>query len=290
MPVAPVAPIAYVSSPLNRAHDLRLQVQVVGELRARPDACVVRVRSDMIEVTGEKLSIAPEPKTPDEIFLGIAPGGSPWFAAQAREGAELKPLRALMLEGNVPQPELSILAQARSLVHWHERHSFCANCGAKTTMADSGYRRHCSACAADHFPRTDPVVIIAVRHEGHVLLGRQSSWPTGMYSALAGFVEPGETIEQAARREVFEESGIRVGDISYVASQPWPFPSSLMIGLIGAAETTEIKIDTTELEDARWFTPSDIKRMLERQHPEGLTASHPYAIAHLLARTAIGQE
>jgi NAD+ diphosphatase len=139
----------------------------------------------------------------------------------------------------------------------------------------------------DHFPRTDPVAIMVVRHEGSILLGRQSSWKPGMYSALAGFVEPGETIEDAARREVFEESGVKVGAVRYVTSQPWPFLSNLMIGLIGEAVSTEIRLDENELEDARWFPAADARMMMDRTHPDGLYAANPYAIAHELVRVAL---
>jgi len=139
----------------------------------------------------------------------------------------------------------------------------------------------------DHFPRTDPVVIIVVRHEGSILLGRQSPWKPGMYSALAGFVEPGETIEDAARREVFEEAGIRVGAVGYVSSQPWPFLSNLMIGLIGDAVSSTITLDHKELEDARWFSAAEATMMVERTHPDGLYAANPMAIAHQLVKAAL---
>ncbi len=154
-------------------------------------------------------------------------------------------------------------------------------------MADAGYRRHCEACGADHFPRTDPVVIMVVRDSNRFLLGRQASWGLGMFSALAGFMEPGETIEAAMRREVMEEAGIKVGNVSYVTSQPWPFPSSLMIGLLGEAETTDIVIDPKELETAKWFERDEVQAMLENMHPDGLTASHPYAIAHHIIKAAL---
>lgn len=280
--------LAYISSPLNRAHDLRLRREELLALRQRSDCAVVRIRGDQVETRDGRPVTEPSESVPGEIFLGLEPGGRPWFARQAAADANLTGLRALMLAATLDAGELSILAQARSIVHWHERHGFCANCGSPTQSADAGYRRTCPACAAEHFPRTDPVVIIAVTHGSDILLGRQAAWAAGMYSALAGFAEPGETIEQAARREVFEEAGIRVGAIRYVASQPWPFPSSLMIGLIGEAETREVAVDTTEIEDARWFTHDEITAMLARNHPQGLHASHPYAIAHHLIAVAAG--
>lgn len=280
--------LAYVSSPLDRVHDVRLMPTQISAFRQRPDCVVLRIRGDQVETQGGLPLHHQGPAETGEIFLGLAPDGTPWFAGAAPETAELSPLRGLMLEGRVSAGDLSILAQARSLVHWHERHGHCANCGSATEMADAGYRRVCPACKAEHFPRTDPVVIIAVRDGDNILLGRQAAWAEGMYSALAGFVEPGETIEQAARREVFEEAGIRVGAISYIASQPWPFPSSLMIGLVGEAETRDVVVDTKEIEDARWFSRDEVAQMLARRHPKGLHASHPYAIAHVLLKTAAG--
>jgi NAD+ diphosphatase len=191
------------------------------------------------------------------------------------------------MEEALPAAELGILAQARSLIQWHERRNFCSNCGHRIEPADGGYRRHCSACGMDHFPRTDPVVIIVVRNPGGILLGRQKPWKPGMYSALAGFVEPGETIEDAARREVFEETGVRVGPVRYVMSQPWPFLSNLMIGLIGEASSSEVRLDDKELEDARWFSFAEARMMLDRTHPGQLYAANPMAIAHELVREAL---
>lgn len=193
-------------------------------------------------------------------------------------------LRAMAIEGGASIDVLGLLGEAKSLLHWHARHRFCANCGAQTKLADAGWRRQCDACRAQHFPRTDPVVIMLVVRGDKCLLGRQPRFNKGMYSALAGFLEPGETIEDAVRREVIEESGIRLGRVAYLASQPWPFPSSLMIGCIGEALNEDIIIDKNELDDCRWFSRNDVKMMFERNHPDGFLAPHKLAIAHHILR------
>ena len=154
--------------------------------------------------------------------------------------------------------------------------------------AEGGYRRHCASCGLDHFPRTDPVAIIVVIDGERLLLGRQKHFAPGVYSALAGFMEPGETIEDCARREVFEEAGIRVGKVDYYASQPWPFPANLMIGLIGEALNSDIVVDQVELEDARWFTRAEALAMLADTHPDGMKVPTPMAIAHHLLRAVLG--
>jgi NAD+ diphosphatase len=192
-------------------------------------------------------------------------------------------LRSIAVRGLVPAEELGMLAMAKSMLDWHRRHRFCANCGAPTQAAQAGFRRDCAACSAQHFPRTDPVVIMLVTRGDKCLMGRQPRFPEKMYSCLAGFLEPGETIEDAVRRETFEEAGIRVGAVRYLASQPWPFPSNVMIGCIGEALTDDIAFDGEELEDARWFTKDDIRRMLEGTHEEFL-APAPIAIANHLIR------
>jgi NAD+ diphosphatase len=279
--------LAFISSPLDRNANNRTKPEFIAARRADPATCVVQIAGDATRIENEKLYTRNDAPETEAVYLGEGKNGNAWFARRIEPTESLMPLRALMLAQMISQATLSILAQARSIVHWHESHGYCAKCGAKTVMADAGYRRHCEQCGADHFPRTDPVVIMAIRHKGKILLGRQASWPQGMYSALAGFMEPGETIEDAVRRETLEEAGIKVGAVQFCANQPWPFPSSLMVGMIGEAETTELKIDPAELETARWFDKSEVEEMLAHQHPDGLIASHPYAIAHHIVKAAI---
>lgn len=238
-------------------------------------------------------------KLEDTVFLGLDEAGRPSFAVslaldeegQPRcgvpDGVKLIDLRSLAGQGILTPSDLGILAQARSMLGWHHTHRFCATCGAASDAADGGYKRKCAACGREHFPRTDPVVIMVVRDGDNCLLGRGAHFPEGSYSALAGFVEPGETIEEAARREIFEESGIVVGEVHYHSSQPWPFPSSLMIGLIGEAETRDLVIDYEELQDARWFGRAEMQQMLAGTHPEGLFTPPPLAIAHHLIKTCV---
>lgn len=211
-------------------------------------------------------------------------------AGRAGEGVEAVELRPVAMQGLVPPPMISALGEARSMLDWHRRHGFCANCGQPTDSAGAGWRRICGHCHAQHFPRVDPVVIMLVTDGERCLLGRQPQFLPGMYSALAGFIEPGETFEHAVYREVLEEAGIRCTDVRYYASQPWPFPSSLMIGCFARATETEIVVDQKELEDARWFTRAEVAGMLDGTHPQGLSAPKPFAIAHhLLKAFAAGE-
>ncbi|WP_040620534.1 NAD(+) diphosphatase [Rhodovulum sp. PH10] len=193
-------------------------------------------------------------------------------------------LRRIAVEGLVPADHLPLLAEAKALLLWHARHRFCPACGQPTTVADAGWRRDCAACGAQHFPRTDPVVIMLAVDGDRCLLARQSRFTPGMWSCLAGFVEPGENIEEAVRRETFEETAVRCGAVQYVGSQPWPFPMSLMIGCVAEALTTDLTIDRSELEDGRWFSRDEVLAMLERRHPDGLFAPPPIAIAHYIIR------
>ncbi|HJN91392.1 MAG TPA: NAD(+) diphosphatase [Dehalococcoidia bacterium] len=181
--------------------------------------------------------------------------------------------------------DAGMLAQAKAQIDWHARHGFCPKCGGKTSMHEGGLMRQCGQCEAQHFPRTDPVVIVVVSDGDRCLLGRQKVWPLGMFSALAGFVDQGETIEEAVRREVMEEAGIALSEVSYHSSQPWPFPSSLMIGCLAKAATTEITIDEHELDDAQWFTREQARDSLvdPESHPE-LRMPGEMAIAHQLVK------
>lgn len=179
--------------------------------------------------------------------------------------------------------EAELVATAKALVQWHRSHGFCSTCGARSEMAQGGWQRICPACGAQHFPRTDPVVIMLVTRGNSVLLGRSPGWPEGMFSLLAGFVEPGETIEAAVRREVMEETGITCGAVAYLASQPWPFPASLMIGARTEAMTDAIRLDPEELEAAAWVSREELVQVLAGLHPK-IRPSRKGAIAHFILR------
>lgn len=177
--------------------------------------------------------------------------------------------------------DAELAATGKAIQGWHESHGFCARCGYATEMAQAGWQRKCPACKSGHFPRTDPVVIMLITYGNSVLMGRSPGWPQGMYSLLAGFVEPGETLEAAVRREVFEEAGVRVGQVGYLSSQPWPFPASLMFGCQGEATSRDITIDPVEIEDAMWVTREEMMEVFAGNHPSILPARRG-AIAHFL--------
>ncbi|NRB03960.1 MAG: NAD(+) diphosphatase [Rhodobacteraceae bacterium] len=177
--------------------------------------------------------------------------------------------------------DAELAATAKAIFGWHDTHRFCAYCGAPTDMKEAGWQRTCGSCGRHHFPRTDPVVIMLITHGNSVLMGRSPGWPEGMYSLLAGFVEPGETLEAAVRREVFEESGVHVGQVDYLASQPWPFPASLMFGCKGEATSQELNIDPKEIEDAMWVSREEMADAFAGIHPK-LKPARSGAIAHFL--------
>ena len=271
---------------LDRADNLRADPQAQALLRARADARVLVLAglSPVLDAD-HRLSWAPLASLPAEtetVFLGLD-GEVPVFAAVPGHGDE----RPAYLQkpdwlaiGLLGASELALYGGARSLVDWHARHRFCARCGKATQIAKGGWQRDCPGCQAQHFPRTDPVAIMLVEHDGALLLGRGAHFPPRSYSALAGFIEPGETIEQAVAREVFEEAGVRVHSVSYIASQPWPFPSQLMIGCHGYADARDLVIDRTELDDARWFTRAEVtEAMANRKDGVAFIPPPAHAIA-----------
>jgi NAD+ diphosphatase len=203
---------------------------------------------------------------------------------QILEPLWLYDLRSLLYSSSVGDADAGAIAQATSLLHWHQMNRFCGKCGAASLSSQGGYRRDCPSCASQIFPRTDPVAIMLAVSGTRCLLGRGRHFPPGWYSTLAGFIEPGETIEDAVRRETFEESGIRIGRVRYHASQPWPFPHSLMIGCFGEAVSEEVRFDAVELEDCRWFDREEVRAMLAGTHPKELKAPPSKAIAHHLIR------
>jgi NAD+ diphosphatase len=225
------------------------------------------------------------------VFLGLGPDGRAAFAAVdpklAGIGSTAPPdPRLWQVMGLLSPPDLAVYGAAKALVDWHARHRFCARCGHATKLTKGGWQRNCTneACRGEHFPRVDPVTIMTIEYEGQLLLGRQPRFPARRYSALAGFVEPGETVEEAVAREISEEAGLVVRDVRYVASQPWPFPSSLMIACHAFADSEALTIDRTELDDARWFTRDDIVAAMRGDADAAFVAPPPFAIAHHLIR------
>jgi len=281
------APIAFAGSPIDRADHVRTDPAALGNLmnwRAR----VMNLDGLLPEFDDEgKLlwhTLADVGEDTELVFLGLLDDKA-HFAPVPDSGAAGPAMpRAWQVMQMLTPEDLAIYGGAKALVDWHARHRFCANCGAPTNIAKGGWQRNCDDCGAQHFPRTDPVTIMLVEHEDKLLLGRQPRFPPRMYSALAGFVEPGETIEEAVAREVQEEAGVRVRDVRYLSSQPWPFPSQLMIGCTSLAESPEIKIDRTELDDARWFTREELEdaRHAGPQGNETLIFPQKFAIAHRL--------
>lgn len=280
-------PIAFSGSPMDRADNIRVDPEALGNLmnwRARVmnlDGLLPAVDEMGGLVWGTLADVDPETEL---VFLGMMDDKA-HFAPVPEQGSTSPAMpRAWQVMQLLRPEELAIYGGAKSLVDWHARHQFCANCGAPTKPAKGGWQRDCGNCGAQHFPRTDPVTIMLVEHEDKLLLGRQPRFPPKIYSALAGFVEPGESIEEAVAREVWEEAGVRVSDVRYLASQPWPFPSQMMIGCTSVAQSTDLTIDKTELDDARWFSREELE---DARHagPEGnetLVFPQRFAIAYHL--------
>lgn len=307
--------VTFGGSGLDRAAHLRGDIDAIKTRRADPlSKAIVFWRGKLLVRKAERDTLARMPVTDSffanrdvrSIFLGLEEDGTAIFAHNISDwdpeeldqdvlGSFLDPseqshpdlpdtdvfmeLRANLTRLSRREGELAV--SARALYCWHDSHKFCSKCGSKSEMSMAGWQRGCAACGAHHFPRTDPVVIMLITHGNSVLMGRSPGWPEGMYSLLAGFVEPGETLEAAVRREVFEEAGIKVGHVDYLASQPWPFPNSLMLGCRGEALSKDIIIDPVEIEDAMWVSREDMMRSFAGENPKILPARKG-AIAHFI--------
>lgn len=286
-----IAGIAFAEAVLDRADHVRSDP---GRLAALMDWRARLLRLDgldpVITSDGELDwgTLADADEDSELVFLGLAEGrGCFAEVSPALIGSTAPPNPRLWAAmAALGAADLATYGGARSLVDWHARHRFCARCGQPTRIAKGGWQRSCTGagCGAEHFPRVDPVTIMTVENRGRLLLGRQPRYPARRYSALAGFVEPGETIEGAVAREVFEEAGVRARDVSYVASQPWPFPSSLMIGCHALTDDEEIVIDRTELDDARWFSREEVAHAMTGAEDGAFLAPPPYAVAHHLLK------
>lgn len=291
--------LAYASTEIDRAAHRRNEGATLESAAGAAayalvgEAVVLRKMGDKFDPLfrpDEARALAP---VHEALFLGVV-NGAPRFAfaleptatedLKARGDLFVIDLRSIAVQGLLGPEHLSPLAEAKAMLAWHARHSFCANCGTKTHVSEGGWKRDCPHCKAMHFPRTDPVVIMLPVDGDRCLMGRSSRFGVGMWSCLAGFVEPGETFEAAVRREVMEEAGIACGEVKYYAAQPWPFPMSLMTGFHARATSSEIKVDKSELEDARWFTRAECAAMLMRTHHDGLSTPPPIAIAHHIIR------
>lgn len=282
-------PPGFTGSPLDRADRVRNDVEAYGVLLRDWRARVLGLEGlDPVLASEGGLtwqSLADIAEDAELILLGLA-DGKPHFVplVDAVGDAFRSPAmwRALTL---LPAEDAAIYGTARSLIEWHNAHRFCGRCGHATALFRAGWGRKCSNCGTEHFPRTDPVVIMLAEYGGKALLGRQSRFPPGNYSALAGFLEPGESIEEAVRREIWEESGVTCEAVRYVTSQPWPFGGSqLMIACVADAQGDEITLDTNELEDAMWVTKDQARAALDNAPDKDFNAPPPFAIAHSLLR------
>ncbi len=294
------------AKPIDRAAHRRTDPAWLEEAFARDDVLVLLLRdgSPFAGTDGGLVWMGPEvsrvaPNSP-RIFLGEDKSGAPVFALDLPKQFELQnsliagagefiDFRAAA--ARMGDLDANCASTARSIFLWHASHGFCAKCGAQTATVEAGWKRECPACGTEHFPRTDPVAIMLAVRGGKALVGRQANWPAGFVSCLAGFCEPGETIEQAAARELFEEAGIRCdpAGAEYIACQPWPFPSSLMVGLILDAENEDIRIDPKELESAMWISREDMRKILAGTH-DSFFCPPRTAIAHHIMKEWAGRD
>jgi len=278
--------VGFTGAGLDRADHLRLDEAALAELAAREGALLLRLEGhdplvgeagallwDLLDAAGEA----------ERIFLGLA-AETPLFAPVPRVEIGRPAWNVFPVLSLMRAEEAAIWGAARSLIEWHNRHLFCGRCGAGTRLFRAGWGRRCTGCGLDHFPRVDPVVIMLAEHEGRVLVGRQHRYPPRRYSALAGFVEPGESIEEAVAREIKEEAGLDVTDVRYVASQPWPFPGQLMIACIATAAFPDIVLDSNELEDAIWVDRAGVAAALAGEPGAPFAAPPSFAIANTLLK------
>lgn len=294
--LSPHNPNAFARSPLDRAGHLRGDGAWQAKALASPEsrlALLHRLRVFVTQVDGAtgtgwlsggaQAAVAPA----FVLFLGLDAEGRPHFALDVTDAdamgdlGRFEELRALAAV--LPHDDLAMLGCARAVFEWHAKNQFCATCGSASIVVEAGWKRQCPSCGREHFPRVDPVVIMLPVHGEACLLGRQRGWPRGMMSALAGFIEPGETIEEAVARETQEEAGLQVHAVHLHSTQPWPFPHSLMIGAICEVAARDLKIDEAELESARWFTRDEARALIAGVH-EGCFCPPPFAIAHQLLK------
>jgi len=306
--LGPKPRLGYTESLIERAAELRTDAPALAALENDGRARAYVVGGELVVLKraadiGDPLFTLAETRrlgtAAEIVFLGLIEG-APRFAValdpataealKARDGFLVTDLRSIAVRGLVAADHLPPLAEGKALLNWHGRHRFCSNCGAATNVVEAGWRRDCPSCHAQHFPRTDPVAIMLPVAGERCVLGRSHRFQPGMWSCLAGFVEPGEAIEDAVRRETREEAGIICGRVSYFASQPWPFPTSLMIGCHAEALSREIVIDRVELDDVRWFDREEVAAMLLRRHPAGLSTPPTVAIAYHIIRAWVEEE
>jgi NAD+ diphosphatase len=300
--LGPPPRLGYASSAIDRAVTCRTDDAALKTFAEHPGAGCYVIGGELVVLkhSGEQSDPLFSPAEAarlgtarEKVFIGLI-DAAPRFGVgldpqaveplQGRNDLKITDLRTIAVQGLIGAEHLPPIAEAKALLSWHARHRFCPNCGAPTQPVCGGWRRDCRSCEVEHFPRTDPVVIMLAIAGERCVLGRSRRFAPTMWSCLAGFAEPGETIEEAVRREVLEEVGITCGRVKYFASQPWPFPSSLMIGCVAEALSETIVVDREELEDARWFDREELTAMLTRKHPQGLTAPPPVAIAHHIIR------
>lgn len=273
-----------------RLDPVRSDADALDALLSRADANQLRLDGldPLLDDTG-RLIFDPLIVEGPLLLLGMVEGAPLFARIEAVPPAAARSRAIFGLLDRLDARDAPLFAAARSVVDWHNRHGFCAACGRPTRIVRAGWGRHCDGCGTEHFPRVDPVCIMLAEHEGEVLLGRQPQYPAGRYSALAGFIEPGESIEDAVARELFEEAGVRATGVRYLASQPWPFPSSLMIGCIAQVEAKALTIDRTEIEDAFWVSRNEVATALAGEPGARFLPPPPQAIARDLIEAWLDQ-